>query len=114
MGDLASDHDSAIELIIGEYRRLYSHNPNHELLKYICDVSDDSFRYSPDKKIRQKFVDAYAPDERTPVAVMLAKYFVALRDAVDRIEGIDRFPKPKQPVNIAPIKILDDIDDLPF
>jgi hypothetical protein len=39
MGNLASDHDAAIELIIGEYRKLQAHNPQHELLQYITIAS---------------------------------------------------------------------------
>jgi hypothetical protein len=36
-----------------------------------------------------------------------------LTDAVDKIEGIDRSPKPKQAMSVAPIKTLDDLGDLP-
>ena len=47
-------------------------------------------------------------------ANVLTSYFVALTDAVDKIEGIDRSPKPKQAMSVAPIKTLDDLGDLPF
>jgi len=98
MSDLASDHDAAIELVIGEYRRLQKHNPEHPLLKYLSEVSDDGIRYSPATKVRQEFINKFAPDKRTPTAVMLASYYIELRETVDKIEGINRTPPPpRQP-----------------
>ena len=127
MGDLASDRIAAIELIIDEYHRLCTHSPDHELLKYITSVNENGFEFSPDQERKEKFLDIYAPDERTPVAVMLTRYFVALRNAADEIEGIDRYPKPKessastpQNVVVTSIKKLDNLgdwpvdDDIPF
>jgi hypothetical protein len=110
MGDLASDRYAAIELIIEEYSRLKEHDPNHKLLQYLSEVNDNGFVYSRDKKVRREFVDKYAPDDKTPVAVMFTKYFVDLRDAVDKIEGIDRSPKKDDQIKISSIKKLDDID----
>lgn len=93
MGDLASDHDAAIELVRDEYRRLQRHDPKHDLLKYLLSVEDDGIAFSTNESVQNEFLTKYAPKENTPTAVMLAKYFVALRDAVDKIEGIDRSPK---------------------
>jgi hypothetical protein len=115
MGDLASDHDAAIELIIDGYRRLQAHNPEHELLQYITNVTDQGFENVRDKY--DAFLDRFeTPEDKkldyVKVAKVLTSFFVALRDAADEIEGIDR--KPKQPVSVTPIKTLDDIGDLPF
>ena len=91
MGDLASDHDAAISLIIDEYRRLQKHDSNHKLLKYLSKVENDGIAYAKDEKIIDEFLDKYAPkEENTPTAVMLARYFIDLRETVDKIEGIDR------------------------
>jgi hypothetical protein len=42
---------------------------------------------------------------------VLASYFIALSDAIDKIEGIDPSPKLNQSVSFTPIKTL---EDLPF
>ncbi len=113
MGDLASDHDAAIELIVEEYKRLESHGKNHELLKYLEGVSDEEIKYSNDNKIREEFIDKYAKRKDTPYAVMLTNYFIDLRNAVDSIEGIDRSP----PSSNQPSRNLEELspeDDLPF
>src|SRR3989344_5530766 len=96
MGDLASDHESAIRLIIDEYRRLEKHDKTHKLLTYLSKVQDDGIAYSKDEKVLDEFLDKYAPiKEHTPTAVMLTRYFIDLGKAVDEITGIDRFPKPQ-------------------
>ena len=121
MGDLASDHDAAIELIIDGYRRLQTHNPEHELLQYITNISDQGFENVRGKY--EEFLDRFeTPEDKkldyVKVAKVLTSYFVALRNASDEIEGIDR--TPKQPVNVTPIKTLDDAkydlpdNDIPF
>jgi len=116
MGDLASDREAAISLIIDEYHKLQTHNPKHELLRYITDVTQDSFRYSADQPTRQAFVDKYAPTDKIPFAVMLTAYLVDLTRAVDQIEGTNRLAKPQEPVRVTPIKTLDDLndEDIPF
>ena len=112
MGDLASDHDSAIRLIINEYRRLEKHNKNHKLLTYLSKVHDEGIAYSNDEKVVDEFLDKYAPiNENTPAAVMLTRYYIDLGKAVDEIEGIDRFPKPK---TIEEIVKTEKIEELPF
>lgn len=116
MGDLASDHDAAIELIIGEYHRLHAHNSNHELLQYITNVNSQGFENLGEKY--EEFLDRFeTPEDKkldyVIVAKVLTSYFFALRNASDKIEGIDRTPKQK--VNVSPIKNLDDFgDDLTF
>ena len=97
MADLASEHDAAIELMRDEYRRLQKHEPNHDMLKFIGELKDDEFRYSSDEKIMNEFLDKYAPGDTT-ATVALANYYVALRNTVDKIEGIDRSPKEKIPI----------------
>ena len=88
MGDLASDHDAAILLIIKEYRKLQSHNPKHELLKYITNVSENGFDNVREKY--KEFLDRFeSPEDKklnyVKVTKVLASYYVALRDAVDKI-----------------------------
>ena len=51
MGDLASDHDEAIELVRDEYRRLQRHDPKHDLLKYLSSVEDDGIAFSTDESV---------------------------------------------------------------
>jgi hypothetical protein len=117
MGDLVSDSYAAIGLIIEEYSKLKNHDPNNNLLKYLSDVMDNGFVYSCDEKIRQEFVDKYAPDDKTPIAVMFTKYLVDLKNAVDKIEGINRSLKKDDKVKANSIKKLDDLDlenDPPF
>jgi len=112
MGDLASDHESAISLIIDEYRRLEKHDNTHKLLKYIFDITNEGFKYSKDKKIRNEFFDKYNPTEDNSTAGMLADYWIDLRNAVDKIEGIDRSPKLKTIEKIVETENVD--DELPF
>jgi YesN/AraC family two-component response regulator len=113
MGDLASDYDTLIESIIKEYRKLRTHNPDHELLQYITKVTDQGFEYVRDKS--EAFLDRFkTPDKKLEDVKMikvLASYFVALSDAIDKIEGIDPSPKLNQSVSFTPIKTL---EDLPF
>ena len=130
MGDLASDHDAAIKLIIGEYYRLNAHNPKHELLQYITNVNSQGFENVRDNY--EEFLDRFeTPEDKkldhVKVAKVLTSYFIALRNASDKIEGIDR--TPEQPshsnlqIDVTPIKTLDDVkssidfgcdDDIPF
>ncbi len=115
MGDLASDHDAAIQLIIGEYHRICSHNKDHELLQYISNVTQDGFEFVKDKYL--PFLERFETEEDKKgdvirVAKVLTAYFIALRRAADEIEGIK---KPEPPLaNITPVKILDEIEDMPF
>lgn len=114
MGDLASDHESAISLIIDEYRRLKKHNENHELIKYLSKVEDGGFNYSNNEKILNEFLDKYSPrSENTPTAVMFTRYYTDLRNAVDKIEGIDRSPKPTQQSLTIENK-FEKLNELPF
>ena len=115
MGNLADDHDAAIEFVVEEYRRLYSHNPDHDLLKYIDEVSDDGFIYSLDEAVKKEFFANYAKEPDTPIAAMLSRYYLALRNAVDKIEGIDRSPKKRYSSNFIPTpQPHDDDPDIPF
>ena len=115
MGDLASDHDAAIELVIEEYRRLHTHDSKHELLQYITNVRDNGFKHVKSKEFFDRFE---TPEDKKldyiKMARVLCSYYVALREAVDKIEGINRSPKSKEK-NIEPIKTLEeDLEDLPF
>jgi hypothetical protein len=127
MAGLASEHDAAIELIVGGYRRLQEHEPDHELLQYVTDVTDQGFKQVPAKI--DDFLDRFETQEDKQLAgvkivKVLASYFVALRNAADGIEGVVR--TPPQPVKtlsrpIFPVETLDGIrhdtyddDEIPF
>jgi len=112
MGDLASDHDAAIELIIDYSRRLKSREPNHELLQYISDVTEDGFEFVEEKY--SEFLDRFeTPEdkkkENIKVAKVLASYFVALRDAVEER------PVTKKPRPVEHSKTIEEMmKDIPF
>ncbi|MBU2503504.1 MAG: hypothetical protein KJ879_00415 [Nanoarchaeota archaeon] len=92
MGNLTDDLIAANELIIEEYQRLEEHDPHHELLKYVSLDSDKKgFTPTQDKGLQEKFLEQFT-DEKTTVARMWVDYYVAMRRAVDKIEGIDREP----------------------
>jgi hypothetical protein len=93
MSDIASDHDAAIMLIVEEYQRLQKHNPNHELLKYITKVGCTGFENK--REYMYEFLNKYSKKENEYWACVLTRYYVDLRNAVDKIERIDRSPKPK-------------------
>ena len=105
-------------MVVEEYRRLHSHDPEHELLKYITDVDDTGFD-NVSGETYKKFLDKFeTPEDKKSdhikVAKVNASYYIALRNAVDKIEGINRSPKPPK-TNPAPVKVLEkDLDDLPF
>ena len=118
MTDIGSDHDAAILLVVEEYRRLQSHDPKHEILQYLTKVEDNGFDYVSGEKYKE-FLDKFETTEdkkfdHIKVAKVLVSYYIALRNAVDKIEGIDRSPKSKE-TNPTPVKVLEkDLDDLPF
>lgn len=115
MEDLASDHDSAIGLIIDEYRRLEKHNKNHDLLKYVYDVTENGFKFNQDEKINDEF---YKKFDHKFMAGILTNYYVALRSAVDKIERIDRSPKVEpfklREYSTIENKVEQPSEDLPF
>ncbi|MBS3143786.1 hypothetical protein J4446_02845 [Candidatus Woesearchaeota archaeon] len=110
MGDIVSDHEAAIRLVIGAYRRLQAHNPQHELLKYITNVTDEGFDNVEERC--EQYLDRFeTPEDKKKDYVMIGKvlcsYFIALRNASEEIEGI-RKPQPLE-------KLIDeDGEDLPF
>jgi hypothetical protein len=94
MTGLTEDIIATYELITEEYKRLQGHEPNHELLKYISSIKRvGNFEYTQDKKLQKEFLEKFA-DEKTHVLQMHTNYYIAMRRAVDIIEGIDREPKP--------------------
>ncbi len=93
MGDLASDRRAVVRLVIKEYLRLSKHAPMNELLQHITNVTNKGFEYPYNKMVKQEFFKKYAPENVVPVSVMLARYYIDLKNAVDKIKGIDRSPK---------------------
>lgn len=112
MEDLVSDHDAAISLINEEYHKLQAKDVSHPLLRYICDVTAEGFRYTRDDDIRQEFVRTYASEENTPAAVMLTNYYLDLRRAVGQppLSNPKTPSKPKVDLNDGSINF----DDIPF
>ncbi len=90
MGDLVNDRRAVVRLVIKEYLKLSKSAPRHELLQYIANVSNHNLEYAHNKMVQQEFFKKYAPENVVPVSVMLARYYIDLRNAVDKIEGIDR------------------------
>ncbi len=113
MTDLATDHSSAVGLVIGEYRRLQKHDPKHKLLKYLSEVWDVGIAYSSDETIASEFTREYGLDSAL-APTGLANYYIDLRKAVDEIEGIDRSPKPNKSISIEDEGALDIEDEPPF
>jgi|TARA_Y100000310_G_scaffold327912_1_gene395066 hypothetical protein len=92
MTGIADDHDAAEELVLEEYRRLRSHGEDHSLLEYLTDVGQEGFKFTN----YDQFLGKFLPEGKKYTAIALANYYVALRRAVDEIEGINR--EPKKPV----------------
>ena len=80
MGDLTSDHDSAIELVIGAYRKLKKLNPEHDLLKYIKKVTSNGFDNV--SKFREDYIEKFGKDQKREMGVM-TNYYFALEKAAD-------------------------------
>ncbi len=89
MGDLAGDRESAIELIIRDSAQLRAIAPEHPLLKYICNVTEQGFELAQDEAVQRDFFDKYARDRHgnkkteIPVAVLLANYYVDIDKALE-------------------------------
>jgi len=96
MGNLASDREAGFELVREETEKLKKHNPNHPLLT--IDTKE--------------FADRYAPDEKTPLAVMATNYFIDLARAVDEYTGENRFPIQQE--NTSPPSLETDIEKFEF
>ncbi len=93
MGSLSQDIDSANDLLIKEYHRLQRDDNNNELLRYIS-IKKGVMDFIPtnDRILQDEFIERFTND-KTTVFQMWINYYVALRRAVDKIEGIDREPK---------------------
>jgi len=85
MGDLGSEHEAALELVIDEFNKLKELDPKHDLLKFSDVVYENGFNQS--SEYWTEFNGTFNPDPKSaklPVASMLAKYYVALRDAANQ------------------------------
>ncbi len=97
MGDLGSDTDAAISIILEEHPKLKRHDPQHALLRFICDITNDGFKLTKEPESRNAFCTTYGyPDMRAPLGIMLSRYAADLIGAVDGYEGTSRLAKPKQ------------------
>ncbi|MBU1252750.1 MAG: hypothetical protein KJ905_00235 [Nanoarchaeota archaeon] len=116
MTSFADDIIAGDELIILEYQRLEGHVPTHELVRYISLTSDKrGFTPTQDRSLQRKFLEQFT-DEKTTVARMWINYYVAMRKAVDKIEGIDRGPHERKRMTLSPSELAANpiYDDLPF
>jgi len=102
-------------LVIDEYQRLQRDNPNHELLRYISITPGGiGFTSTQDSTLQGEFLTKFAGKE-TKVFQMWINYFIAMRRAVDKIEGIDREPKREQKSRLVLETTVNSSDeDLPF
>jgi len=92
MTGLASDHDAAIDLVLEGYGRLESLDPDNELLQFYRRTPEGlELQDGREEAFFDRFQDA---DDRksghVKIAKVLGTYFVALRDAADRIEKYNR------------------------
>jgi hypothetical protein len=79
MGDLGSDLDSMIILIRDEYTLLREIAPQHDELKYLCDVDMSGFSWN--KKNWNEFIGKYAPSEKTTMFDAKLNYYKGLKNA---------------------------------
>ncbi len=92
----AEDGDAAILLMLEEYASLRKEEPAHPLLIYV-GINKGGFSFHPSEKVKDAFLNEFAPRERDTLPVACANYYVALRDAVDEMTGQDRSPaRPKK------------------
>jgi len=113
MTDLATDHDSAVELIRENYWKLHKVNSNHPLLSYANTKTGDLNI--------DALLDKYASEEekktdRFKIAKIFALYAVDLSNAYKEIMGIKEEPEEKPEIDLTPIKDLDSLSDeeIPF
>jgi hypothetical protein len=81
----AHDRDAALELLIDGYRALTREDPHHPLLGYLNGVADTSISLPQDKE--QLLRDRYAHNDE-PHTVVLVKYYVDIRDAVEQLQSV--------------------------
>lgn len=86
MSDSADDYEAGLELCLNEHRRLARLNPAHELLRY-GDVreGDTFFMYSEAHldEAAKRFGTGVRPQGVRACAAMLARHYIALREAAD-------------------------------
>lgn len=93
IGDLASDRESAIELILRNVPLLRAAQPDHPLLRYIGELRPEGFTLADDPVLQREFYGKYARNGRgekvdqVPVAVLLGHYYVDLHKAVEEAQG---------------------------
>jgi hypothetical protein len=113
---LAEEREVAIELIIGEYQILQELKPDHDLLRYITEVTSSSFTMTQDHVLQEDFLNKYAPGEKTYIAVMLSRYLVDLIKTNDDIQGTNRLASrdenPRKPQRL--VNLLGDEDPDPI
>ena len=107
--DMLYETSIAIDDSVGmEWLRLKNHHPGHELLMYLTEVKPNPnsrmqsnfavpeylFKFDPKRQEEfDKQFEPEGPEEKKRFVVGMyrrSNYFVALRDAVDKIESIDR------------------------
>lgn len=84
MGDLASDRESAIELILRDVPLLRAAQPENPLLKYIGELRPEGFTLTDDPVLQREFYETYLRKQGTPVAVMLGRYYVDISKALEK------------------------------
>lgn len=83
MGDLASDRESAIKLILRDVPLLRAAQPDHPLVRYIGELRPEGFTLTDDPVLQREFYEIYLREQRTPVAVMLGRYYVDIHKALE-------------------------------
>ena len=91
MTDIASEREAAIELVGQEHERLIRLSPEHDLLKY--RKLSEKGRHEIPQEFVEDFYQRFSSTNKKYIASILVNYFIALRDAADKIEGINRSTK---------------------
>lgn len=79
MVDIGTEHVAALELVVTEYHRLQTADPDHNLLKYIEEPSVACNKHK--LALTNEFIERFSSSPGAPVTAILGTYCAALRRA---------------------------------
>ncbi len=105
-----AEFEAGMALALDEYRRLQSLDSSHELLRYgnVKPEDDEIFYLSEENKedFNKRFArEGIKPRGAPACAVAIAQFYLALRDAADKLEGVVRTSNES--------KLVQQVDDSP-
>jgi len=79
---------SAVDLVAKSYEELKKLTPNHELLRFVARITEDSVKMTTDKKLAEEFEKRFPPINpnsgfRHPI-YYYTRYDQALREAINQ------------------------------